>query len=262
MSGPEPRRSLQLLDGEEARLRDHLAQLTPAELAQPSNLPGWRVEDLSVHVTRVCDSILLAIERAKLGDKTPAFGPTAKPREEEIRAMRPAGWVHLHEHDFGEIVRIVRRLTDDELERFTFPHPQGERPVSWFCTQLLAEVAFHRWDLETSLGGEGRLDDALAAYLLPFLLDPARPLVGPKKSSGEPRTFRLALDGAAWTLTSTADGTRVTAQDTGEGALISAPAGWLGLALYGRVAIQPPSFTVAGPADTAKQFAGVFGPTA
>src|ERR1700737_1328982 len=73
----DPRASLQRLDAEQLQLCDRLLQLTPRELEQASNLPGWRVVDLAVHITRVCDSILLAVSRASVGDQTPAFGPAA-----------------------------------------------------------------------------------------------------------------------------------------------------------------------------------------
>jgi Mycothiol maleylpyruvate isomerase N-terminal domain len=77
---PNPRRSIERLEPEQRRLCDQLLVLTPAQLVLPSNLPGWRVVDLAVHITRVCDSILLAVQRAIVGDQSPAFGAAAKPR--------------------------------------------------------------------------------------------------------------------------------------------------------------------------------------
>ena len=74
---PNPRRSLERLEAEQGRLCERLLELTPVQLDLPSNLPGWRVLDLAVHITRVCDSILLAVQRASVGDQTPAFGAAA-----------------------------------------------------------------------------------------------------------------------------------------------------------------------------------------
>ena len=89
MHGLQPRRSLELLDWEQSLLGGRLSGLAPTELECASNLAGWRVVDLGVHVTRVCDLIMLAVQRATVGDMTPAFGPAAKPREDAIRAMKP-----------------------------------------------------------------------------------------------------------------------------------------------------------------------------
>ena len=257
---PQPRLSLQHVDVEQQRLCERLVQLTPAQFEQPSNLPGWSVFDLGVHITRVCDSILLAAQRASVGDQTPAFGAAAKPREEAIRAMPPTEWVTLQRNAYQRFSQLVADLTDEQLEQFDFPHPQGQRSIRWFCTQLLAEIAFHRWDLERSLGGQAPLDDGLAAYLLPFLLDPAEPLFGSLRAPSGAETFRLESDGLSYVLTTTADGTVVESTPVGDAPLIRARPGWLALAVYGRVRIDAPAFEVTGPSDTADRFAAIFGP--
>jgi hypothetical protein len=92
MSAIDPRRSLGLLKPEQELLNQRIARLTPEELDRPSNLARWSVADVAVHITRVCDSIDLAVQRAMVGDKTPAFGEAARPREAEIRAKGPQGW--------------------------------------------------------------------------------------------------------------------------------------------------------------------------
>jgi uncharacterized protein (TIGR03083 family) len=258
---PQPRQSLDLVDEEQQRLCERLSQLGPRQLEQPSNLPGWSVFDLAVHITRVLDSIGKAVQRASVGDRTPAFGVSARPRELEIREMTPAEWVELHRSAFAEIRHVVGELSDDDLERRTFPHPQGERSIRWFCTQLLAEVAFHRWDLECSLGARAPLDEATAGYLLPFLLDTAEPLFGGLRSPSDVQAFRVATPYTEWLLTVSADGTRVAEGSSGdEGPRVSAVAGWLALAVYGRVRVDGPDFEVVGPSDTADRFAAIFGP--
>jgi uncharacterized protein (TIGR03083 family) len=260
---PEPRQSLRLLETEQRGLCAELLALTPAQFDLPSNLPDWRILDLGVHITRVCDSILLAAQRATVGDQTPAFGPAARPREAEIRTMTPAAWVDLQRSAYQRLTRIVADLTDEQLDRLDFPHPQGQRSIRWFCTQLLAEVAFHRWDLAASLGGSASLDDTLAAYLLPFLLDPAEPLFGMRRSPSGDAQFSLTSASRTWVLTATAEGTTVEQRADGGGEpRIQAAPGWLALAVYGRVRVDAPAFTIAGPADTADRFAAIFGPRA
>ena len=165
-----------------------------------------------MHITRVCDSILLAVQRASVGDQTPAFGAAAKPREDAIRAMPPADWVTLQRDAYQDMRRLVDKLTDAQLEQFDFPHPQGQRSVRWFCTQLLAEVAFHRWDLDWSLGQDAPLDDDLATYLLPFLLDPTESLFGLRRAPNGTATFSVASAGMGWELTTSDQGTTVQQQ--------------------------------------------------
>src|SRR5215470_11931199 len=127
MSAIDPRRSLALLKPELDLLTERIARLTPEELDRPSNLAQWSVADVAVHITRVCDSIDLAVHRAMAGDRTPAFGEAARPREAEIRKKSPQGWAE-HGRACGKrIADTVAGLTDAELERHTFPHPFGER---------------------------------------------------------------------------------------------------------------------------------------
>lgn len=258
---PLPRLSLAYLGPEQELLCARLVELAPSALEQPSNLPGWSVRDLAVHITRVCDSILLAVQRAAVGDQTPAFGAAARPREEAIRAMAPQDWADLQRNARAELTRLVMGLTDEQLDELHFPHPQGQRSVAWFCTQLLTEVTFHRWDLGRALGETRPLDDALATYLLPFMLDPAQSLYAQLRA-GTPTGFTLLTDTDGWTAYATGDGTTVQRDRVVDAtrATIRAQAGWLALAVYGRIRVDSAPFEIAGPPATADQFAAVFGP--
>jgi uncharacterized protein (TIGR03083 family) len=260
MESVDPRLSLLKLDAEQAALCERLARLTPAERESPSNLANWSVNDLAVHITRVCDSILRAIQRGLEGDRTPAFGPAARPREDEIRAMTPPDWAELQRNEYLQIKTTIDACTDAALDDYTFPHPQGERPLSWYCTQLLAETAYHRWDVNHSLGASGPLDDDLAAYLLQFLLEPSRQLFGAKKCEGPTQSFIVATPDQRWRLDVGNDGCTVAEASDGPTDTISASPGWLALALYGRVRIDGPQFKLTGGADVADRFAAIFGP--
>jgi uncharacterized protein (TIGR03083 family) len=163
---------------------------------------------------------------------------------------------------FAELQKAVAGLSPEQIEQYTFPFGPNERNIHWFCTQNLAEVAYHRWDLDCSLGADGPLDDDLAAYLLPFLLDRDRHLFWRKRTDGEPRTFALATDSATWILRVTADGTTVEPPDTAAQVRIAAAPGWLALAAYGRIRAEGAAFTVTGPRDASEQFAAIFGPRA
>jgi uncharacterized protein (TIGR03083 family) len=260
MSGVDPRRSLALLKPELELLTERIARLLPEELDRPSNLPSWSVADVAVHIMRVCDSIDLAVERAMVGDRTPAFGEAARPREALIRAKGPQGWAEHGRTCYRRVVETVSGLSDEQLERYTFPHPFGERCVRWFCTQLLTEVVFHRWDLGYSLGQRGPLPEALGAYILPFMLDRDEPVFAARRSPGGRGVYTLVSDGGSWRIAVTPEGTTSEPVTTPEGSVISATPGWLCAAVYGRVRVDQPPFTVTGPADAAHRFATIFGP--
>ena len=260
MSEIDPRRSLALLKPELDLLTERIARLTSEELGRPSNLTPWSVADVAVHITRVCDSIDLAVHRAMAGDRTPAFGEAARPREAEIRTKGPQDWATHGQACCQRIRETVSGLTDEQLGRYTFPHPFGERSVRWFCTQLLTEVAFHRWDLGYSLGERGPLPEALGAYLLPFMLDRDESIFAARRSAAGREVYTLDSDAGRWTITVTPEGTRAEPATTAEGSVVGATPGWLCAAVYGRVRIDQPAFAITGPPDVAHRFAAIFGP--
>jgi uncharacterized protein (TIGR03083 family) len=260
MESVDPRLSLVKLDPEQAALCERLARLTPAEREAPSNLINWSVNDVAVHITRVCDSILRAIQRGLENDRTPAFGPAAKPREDEIRAMTPSDWADLQRHEYLQIKTTIDACTNAALDEYTFPHPQGERPLGWYCTQLLAETTFHRWDIEHSLGASGPLNDELADYLLAFLLEPSRQLFGAKKCEGPAQSFVVATPDQRWRLDVGTEGCTVAEAPDGNADTITSKPGWLALAVYGRVRVDGPEFKVNGGPDVADRFAAILGP--
>jgi uncharacterized protein (TIGR03083 family) len=254
------RESLHRLDSEQAALCERIGSLTPTDLEKPSNLTDWSITDVAVHITRLCDSILLAVTRATTGDRTPAFGPAARPRELEIRSMTPPEWAAQQRREYAEICQIVNGLSEPDAASMIFPHPQGDRSIGWFCTQLLAETAFHRWDLDHSLGATGSLAPETEGYLRTFLLNPAEHLFVRCHTDGGSETFTLSDGESRWVLRADPETTTVTLNGKSEGAVITGQAGWLSLAPYGRVRIDTAAFTIDGPADTADRFAKVFGP--
>jgi uncharacterized protein (TIGR03083 family) len=253
-------RSLELMSHEQARLCERLVALTDAELQSASNLPGWSIADLLVHTTRVCDSLRLAVKRSLVGDTTPVFGPASGAREAEIRALGPDGWAALQRSAHAELMQVVAGLSPEQIEQSTFPFGPSERNIAWFCTQNLAEVAFHRWDQDRSLGAAEPFADDLAAYLLPFLLDAQRLLFWRKRTDGEPQTFALSIGVQTWVLRVSSDGTTVEPPGTSAQVTIAARPGWLALAAYGRVRTTGPAFTVTGPPDASDRFSAIFGP--
>ena len=155
MEAVDARLSLHKLDAEQAALCKRIATLTPAERESPSNLANWSVNDLAVHITRVCDSILRAVERALEGDRTPAFGAAAKPREDEIRAMTPEDWAELQR---SENARIATTIASERCA------PAGVRSLgnvgpTWISNDVLPAHIWHRLRIQEAFGmlwGVGR----------------------------------------------------------------------------------------------------------
>lgn len=264
MSTVDPRRSLALTRAQVDALNQDILALTPEQWQAPSVCGGWQVADLVAHVVRNGWSILAFVQGALAGDPRPTFGPAVAHIQEEIKAAGSHAAAERQQRETDELAGIVAGLDDRQLETVNEGHPSGPRTVGWACNQRLVEVAYHHWDLRRSLGQDGPLDEALASAMLPFLLDPrgSSIMVRPPAEGSPPETFRLRSsgDGASWRISVSPGSRRVEAEASGPaGVDIAAPAGWLALALYGRVGIAAPQFQVSGPADAAARFAGAFG---
>src|SRR6202011_186578 len=106
----------------------------------------------------------------------------------------------------SDFEQLYAGLEERELSAICF-HRRGNRSVRWYAAHRLAEVAFHVWDLQLSLGREPRLDETVAALLLPTLLESNAPRtyaagMTPQRGSGERFLLRVAADPAAcWLVT-------------------------------------------------------------
>jgi uncharacterized protein (TIGR03083 family) len=259
----DPRRSLELLRPEVHALNHEIAGLTPEQWQQPSNCSGWQIADLVSHVVRNGWSFLVFARNALTGADEPAFGSAVAHVQELIKAAGPQAAAERQQRELEEFLQLAGRSSDAELQKQA-KHPQGPRTLAWACTQRLAEAAFHHWDLRRSLGADLPLDRALAEHLLPFMLDPQGTsiMLAPVPEGSQPRSFRLTstTDGSSWHVSVGPQG-RVVGNEAADpdAPSIAADAGWLALALYGRVPVDEPRFTVEGPPGTGKAFAAAFG---
>ncbi|MHB8618031.1 MAG: maleylpyruvate isomerase family mycothiol-dependent enzyme [Chloroflexota bacterium] len=258
----DPKRSVELLQPCVEELSAEIEALSADEWQHPSNLPEWRVAELSAHVVRNGESVLLAVKRALVGDPTPAFGKVMVPREQEILASGQRGCAELQRREAAELLEVVGGLRPEQFD-LTSPHAVLPlRPVWWFCNQRLIEVLVHAWDLHHSLGRPAEMPSAAASYALPFLVEENLPLFAARRPRPEGvETFRLVADeGLTWWLSDGPGGPEVQA-DSGRTASteIAAPAGALALAIYGRVPADEPPVRVKGPAGSARRFRELFG---
>lgn len=170
----------------------------------PTTCPPWLVRTLAAHVARQVESYT--------GNIKPGLrGETVEPESREARTNRMnqiAAW------ETHEIIRMLREtnaefnaffggLTPEQLDS-TGPHSHGMRTAAWFIDMRLSEMAFHRLDLEQSLGQDGAdLDAETARHLLPMLLELNVPAVVNRDKTGGEGTYIVAVAGdptAVWQL--------------------------------------------------------------
>jgi uncharacterized protein (TIGR03083 family) len=180
-----------------------LEALSAEQWNLPTNCPPWLVRTLAAHVARQVESYISYVEPGLRGEK-------AEPESREARANRMnqiAAW------ETSEIVKMLRNttahfnswfgtLTPEQLD-ITAPHSHGMRPAAWFIDMRLSEMAFHRLDLESSLGRDADLDPETARHLLPMLLELNVPAVVNRDKTGGEGTYTIAVSGdpsAVWQL--------------------------------------------------------------
>ena len=237
---PDVDQSLHLIRTATRRIQERLAALPPEAWDGPSNCLPWRVRELIGHLVNGAWTFRLSVERGVAGSVDPAI-PEAE-REARIAAVGAAAPDELRERlerETEQFEALYERLSADELEAICY-HRRGNRPARWYVQHRLAEVAFHQWDLERSLGRPATLDPEAAEFLLPMLLESNLPRIYATGPRGQGR-FRLVEEsrGAApavrtWLLDATPE--RLDVQRDGRAAdvTIAAPPEVLALLIYGR----------------------------
>ena len=163
-------------------------------------------------------------------------------------------------------VDIYDDLSDEQLSTLCY-HRRGNRPVRWYATHRLAEVAFHSWDLRYSLRREPALDETVAALLLPTLLESNAPAtyaagVTPERGSGE--RYLLSVDGdpsARWLVTIEPEQLVVERGDAPSDLEITTTAENMALLVYGRRDLYDLSRSAAFRLDGDKSLAARFAVT-
>jgi uncharacterized protein (TIGR03083 family) len=234
---PEVDESLRHIRTLTQQLREELASLPPEAWDAPTNCPPWPVRRLVAHIVNNAEFVKQNVERGAAGLTEPGVTPEERARRvQELAEAAPAEVIATLDRATAELEALFERLSAADLEALCY-HPAGNRPARWYAQQRLAELAFHRWDLLRSLGREAALDPAVAAFLLPMLLESNLPRTYRRGPRGAGR-FRLVVEGApeqSWLLTATPEELQVR-RGAGDGAdvTITAPAPVLALLIYGR----------------------------
>ncbi|HZU06539.1 MAG TPA: maleylpyruvate isomerase family mycothiol-dependent enzyme [Chloroflexota bacterium] len=237
---------LRLLRRESEALLAELRALAPADWERPSNCPPWDMRTLVAHVATGAEFHRSSVERGLAGIHTPAA--SREERQALTAALAAAG----AERILAELAANTERfeaffaqLTPAQLETLAF-HNHGLRPARWFVPHRLAEVAFHRWDVHTSLGREAPLAPETAAYLLPTLLEVNFPVLYTRGARGRGRVRLVTTETPprAWLAEADGEALRVHPVDPAHAPSAAAPVptvtlapAALGLLVYGRVSL-------------------------
>lgn len=231
------REALRLLRQESDAFVADLESFEPADWDRLSTCPPWTVRQLASHVIRQVDAYIGAVRQGLDGRDGPAESREARiARMNEIAAQEPAKILADARETNGRFESWFGALDEDKLD-VKGPHAHGPRSAAWFIDQRLCEVAFHRSDLERSLGGEGDFDQETARHILPTLLLLNVPSVIARDQPEGSGRFVLCVRGepeTAWTLTYTPGCLVTTPGASDADATLEGDAAALVLLMYGR----------------------------
>ncbi|MBV8718746.1 MAG: maleylpyruvate isomerase family mycothiol-dependent enzyme [Chloroflexi bacterium] len=249
------------------QLAHDVAGLTPTEWTRESNCPPWLVQDLAAHIVTSGRGFIRSIERGLAG----VVDPPSRGADDFSGADPPTVASALNGVT-DRFEALYDGLTEAQLETVCW-HRRGNRSVRWYAAHRLAEVAFHGWDLETSLGRSPHFDSAIARLLLPTLLESNVPRtyaagLTAERGQGERFLLRVADEPSrAWLITINPDVLETTPIVTtegdgnvparGGGLAITASAGDLALLVYGRADLRSVA-DLDGDAALVDRFAQVF----
>jgi uncharacterized protein (TIGR03083 family) len=217
-----------------------IAALSPIEWQSDTNCPPWHVHDLATHLVTSGEGFVRSIRNGLAGSVEPP-----QHRAAELSAASPTEIAAALGRVTDEFLALYAGLSEAQLETIC-GHRRGNRSVRWYAAHRLAEVSFHGWDLETSLGRQPHFGGDVARLLLPTLLESNVPRtyaagLSQERGSGERYLLQVADDPthASWLVTIDPDALHVTrsdavADDARADLRIVAPAADLALLVYGR----------------------------
>jgi uncharacterized protein (TIGR03083 family) len=255
------RESLEHIRRLTTRCRVLLRDAPPDVWDRSSNCPPWQVRQLVAHMAAGGEQFRASVERGVAGSVEPP--PEAQAREErlaQLAASEPTVILGRLARATTALENLYAELTDEQLEAVCF-HRRGNRSARWYLEHRLAEVAFHVWDLERSLGLEPNLDREVAARLLPTLLESNLPRTYPTGPGGTGRFLlrESKLAKRAWLLDAVPGMLKVTPGEAAADATITAPPEALGLLVYGRRSLADLEREGLASVEGDRELAGRFG---
>jgi len=237
---PQVARCLSFIRSLSDALAGNLRALPPAGWDALTNCAPWRVRDLVAHVVVSGEGFAASIRQGLNGSVEPSVGAEERQRRQvELESADPETAARALQAVTADFEALYAGLDEPQLAAICF-HRRGNRSVRWYAAHRLAEVAFHAWDVQFSLGREPQLDDDVAALLLPTLLESNAPRtyaarLKPDRGRGE--RFRLAVAGdpqACWVVQIDPDALEARRGAAAADLTITGSAAALALLVYGR----------------------------
>jgi uncharacterized protein (TIGR03083 family) len=165
---------LQALLGE--KLVATAVTLSPDQWDGPTNCPPWRVKTIVAHLVRNAEmfDVMLTTGLAG-GERFPQTPEQREERQRELSAMSAALLISTFDSRHRSLQERLARLSASELEQ-PCPHPRWLMPAWWIVDQRVVELAFHIWDMETSIGRPNDIDGSVAQFMLPAIVENNLPL--------------------------------------------------------------------------------------
>jgi uncharacterized protein (TIGR03083 family) len=267
-SDPEVERCLSAIRELSGALSRDVASLSADEWDRVTNCAPWRVRDLVAHIVSSGEGFAASIREALKGSQKQAISHAERDRRQaELVAADPPTAAKAIDAITNDFTGLYDGLEEDGLSAIGF-HRRGNRSVRWFAAHRLAEVAFHSWDYQVSLGREPKLDEDVALLLLPTLLESNAPrtyAAGLSAEKGNGERYLLAVTDhpdAQWVVTIDPDELTAVRSEGPADLAISGSAAALALLIYGRYYLaslfQSGAVRLEGDAAFAERFQTIF----
>lgn len=245
-------------------ISDVVRTLSADQWQASTNCAPWRVADLAGHIVSSGQGFVRSIQRGLAGSVEPAPGGS-----QALDGSSPAQVAAALGDVTDAFEALYAGLSEAQLETVCF-HRRGNRSIRWYAAHRLAEVSFHGWDLDVSLGRPAGIGDDVARLLLPALLESNVPRtyaagLSAERGTGERYLLAVADDGAArWLVSIEPEALSVTRtrEPVNADLTITADAPTLALLTYGRAdlpsAVADGRVTVEGDHSLVPRFARIF----
>jgi uncharacterized protein (TIGR03083 family) len=220
-------------------LGNDVRSLSPEAWIGPTNCPPWQIRDVAAHLVTSGDGFRQSIERGLAGTLEPPPSAERERRQAELVASEPSEVADALADVTDRFEGVLGSLDEAGLDTVAF-HRRGNRPARWFAAHRLAEVAFHSWDIQRSLGRAAGFDEGVARLLLPTLLESNAPRtyaagLSAERGTGERYLLAVPDDAAAkWLITIQPDRLDVVLGPGVADATMTGSASALALLTYGR----------------------------
>ncbi len=152
----------------QARWEQAIADLTDADVAGPSSLPGWTVGHLLTHIARNADSVVRRLDGAARGEIVDQYPGGAEGRRTDIEAGagRSAGELvaDVRATD-AAVIASVEAMPDDAWDRPTRNVSGEVQPARAVLFSRWREVEVHLVDLGRGYTTADWPDELMAAWL-------------------------------------------------------------------------------------------------